>query len=212
MVVMGMAPSGACQVARGVQYQIMAMTAEVLRDLKVPQDDSWADTPAASRGNYSIEVSTEMRLSHLLILCAAVPLTSCATISQWTNLQSPQVEVAGIKLSSIGLSSGTFDVTLRVDNPNRVDLHGTALTATIDTKGSRFAEVDLSRAFDLPKGAAVPVVVPVTIQWSGAGAAIRELIGSGAVPYKIGGRVTVDTPIDPKGLDFSGSGSVAVIR
>ncbi|HET7040965.1 MAG TPA: LEA type 2 family protein [Gemmatimonadales bacterium] len=142
----------------------------------------------------------------------AASLSGCATISQWSTLQSPQVEVAGIKLTSIGLSSGTFDVTLRVNNPNRIDLHGTALTATIDTKESRFATVDLSRAFDLPKGAAVPVVVPVTIQWSGAGSAIRELIGSGAVPYRIGGRVTVDTPIGAKGLDFSGSGTVAVLR
>ena len=165
-----------------------------------------------TRDQLRLSAPAPLRLLYAAVICAAVPLSGCATVSQWTNLQSPQVEVAGIKLSSIGLSSGTFDVTLRVDNPNRVDLHGTALTATIDTKGSRFAEVDLSRAFDLPKGAAVPVVVPVTIQWSGAGAAIRELIGSGAVPYRIGGRVTVDTPIGPKGLDFSGSGTVAVLR
>ena len=145
-------------------------------------------------------------------LCAAVPLSGCATVSEWTHLSSPQVEVAGIRLASIGLTSGTFDVTLRVDNPNRIDLHGTALTATIDAKGNRFAEVDLSRAFDLPKGVAVPIVVPVTIQWSGANSAVRELIGSGAVPYRIGGRVTVDTPIGPKGLDFSASGTVSVVR
>ena len=153
-----------------------------------------------------------MRLPHLMLICAAAPLGGCATVSEWTHLSAPQVEVAGIKLSSIGLTSGTFDVTLRVDNPNRVDLHGTALTATIDAKGSRFAQVDLSRAFDLPKGAAVPIVVPVTIQWSGANSAVRELIGSGAVPYTIGGRVTVDTPIGAKGLDFSASGTVSVLR
>ena len=154
---------------------------------------------------------------HLRLLCAAtllssMPLSGCATFSEWTHLQAPQVAVAGIKLSSIGLTSGTFDVTLQVNNPNRVDLHGTALTATIDANGNRFAVVDLSRAFDLPKGTAVPIVVPVTVQWTGAGDVVRSVIGSGAVPYKIGGRVTVDTPVGPKGLDFSASGSVAVVR
>jgi len=155
-----------------------------------------------------------MRTNGLVLLsfCLPVYLSSCATVSEWTHLQAPQVEVAGIRLSSIGLSSGTFEVTLRVDNPNRVDLHGTALTATIDAKGSRFATIDLSRAFDLPKGSAVPIVIPVTIQWSGANSAVRELIGSGAVPYRMGGRVTVDTPIGAKGLDFSASGTVTVAR
>lgn len=153
-----------------------------------------------------------MRYHRLLIAVAAVSLAGCATISQWTNLQAPQVEVAGIKVASVGLTSGTFDVTLRVDNPNRVDLHGTALTATIDANGGRFAAIDLSRAFDLPKGEAVPIVVPVTIQWSGASSAIRQMVSSGSVPYTIGGRVTVDTPIGAKGLDFSKSGTVSVVR
>lgn len=153
-----------------------------------------------------------MRTLRLIIAVAAVSLAGCATISAWTNLQSPQVEVAGIRLKSLGLTSGTFDVTLRVNNPNSVTLDGTGLTATIDAKGSRFAQVDLTNAFSLPKGEAVSLVVPVQIQWSGANAAVRELIGAGSVPYRIGGRVTVNTPVGAKGLDFSSSGTVTVVR
>ena len=148
----------------------------------------------------------------LLATAAVVTLSGCATFNAWTNLVSPQVEVAGIKLASIGLTSGTFDVTLRVNNPNSVSLDGTGLTATIQAKGSPFAQVDLSRAFSLPKGEAVSLVVPVTVQWNGATAAVRELIGAGSVPYTIGGRVTVDTPIGARGLDFSTSGTVSVVR
>jgi LEA14-like dessication related protein len=153
-----------------------------------------------------------MRTYRLLIAVTAVSLAGCATISQWTNLQAPQVEVAGIRVASVGLTSGTFDVTLRVNNPNRVTLNGTALTATIDAKDRRFAQIDLSRAFTLPTGENVDLVVPVQITWSGAGAAARELIGAGSVPYRIGGRVTVETPIGAKGLDFSKSGTVTVVR
>ena len=153
-----------------------------------------------------------MRKLLLATACAAATLSGCATLNAWTNLQSPQVEVAAIKLVSIGLTSGTFDVTLRVNNPNSVTLDGTGLTATIDAKGSRFAQVDLSNAFTLPKGEAVSLVVPVLVQWSGATAAVRELIGAGSVPYTIGGRVTVDTPVGARGLDFSTSGTVSVVR
>lgn len=153
-----------------------------------------------------------MRRPLIAIVLAAVTLSGCAAINAWSNLQSPQVEVAGIKLASIGLTSGTFDVTLRVSNPNSVSLDGTGLTATIDAKGSRFAQVDLSNAFTLPKGEAVSMVVPVQIQWSGANSAIRELIGAGSVPYTIGGRVTVSTPIGARGLDFATSGTVSVVR
>ena len=153
-----------------------------------------------------------MRTPLLALAAAAVTLSGCAAINTWSNLQSPQVEVAGVKLSSIGLTSGTFDVTLRVNNPNSIDLNGTHLVATIDAKDQRFADIDLTQAFTLPKGMAVPVVVPVTIQWSGASGAVRQLIGAGAVPYKIGGRVTVDTPIGARGLDFSTSGTVSVVR
>jgi len=153
-----------------------------------------------------------MRKPLLALAAAAVTLSGCAAINTWSNLQSPQVEVAGIKLASIGLTSGTFDVTLRVNNPNSIDLNGTHLVATIDAKDQRFADIDLTQAFTLPKGMAVPVVVPVTIQWSGASGAVRQLIGAGAVPYKIGGRVTVDTPIGARGMDFSTSGTVSVVR
>lgn len=153
-----------------------------------------------------------MRKPIMAAIGAALLLAGCATVSQWTNLQAPRVEIAGIRLVSAGITSGTFDVTLRVDNPNNVALQGTALTATIDVKGTRFATVDLSRAFTLPKGDAVSLVVPATVQWSGAGSVVQELIGSGNVPYTIGGRVTVDTPIGARGLDFSGSGTVSVLR
>ncbi len=153
-----------------------------------------------------------MRSYRLLVAVAAVSLAGCATISQWTNLQSPQVEVAGIRVASVGLTSGTFDVTLRVNNPNRVTLNGTALTATIDARDRRFAQVDLSRAFTLPTGENVDLVIPVQVTWSGAGAAARELIGAGSVPYRLGGRITVETPIGVKGLDFSKSGTVSVVR
>lgn len=145
-------------------------------------------------------------------IIAAVPLSSCATMSAWANLQEPRVELEKIQVRSIGISSGTFDLTLRVDNPNEVDLDGTALTATVDVKGTRFAQADLSNAFTLPKGAAVSLVVPVQVSWNGAGAVAREIINSGTVPYALGGRVTVNTPIGAKGLDFHGSGNVRVAR
>jgi LEA14-like dessication related protein len=146
------------------------------------------------------------------LLLAGVLTGGCATMAAWANLQAPRVELERIQVRSIGISSGTFDLTLRVDNPNKVDLEGTALTATIDVKGARFAQADLSNAFTLPKGAAVSLVIPVTLSWSGAGAVAREVLNSGSVPYTLGGRATVNTPIGAKGLDFSGSGTVQVLK
>ena len=146
------------------------------------------------------------------VICAALPLSSCATMSAWANLQEPQVELERIQVRNIGITSGTFDLTLRVNNPNKVDLKGTHLTATVDVKGARFAQADLSNAFTLPKDSVVSLVIPVTVSWSGAGAVAREILNSGSVPYSLGGRVTVDTPLGPKGLDFHGSGTVQVAR
>jgi hypothetical protein len=37
-------------------------------------------------------------------------------------------------------------------------------------------------------------------------------MNKGAIPYTLGGRVMVDTPIGAKGLDFHGSGTVQVAR
>jgi LEA14-like dessication related protein len=157
-------------------------------------------------------MSATTRLAAGTALCGVLFVAGCATMAAWANLQAPRVELERIQVRSIGLSSGTFDLTLRVDNPNQVDLEGTALTATIDVKGARFAQADLSQAFTLPKGAAVSLVIPVTLSWSGAGAVAREVLNSGSVPYSLGGRVTVNTPVGAKGLDFSGSGAVQVMR
>jgi LEA14-like dessication related protein len=147
-----------------------------------------------------------------LSTCLTVYLSSCAAMSAWANLQPPQVELERIQVKSVGVTGGVFDVTLRVKNPNPVTLDGTGLTTTIDVKGSRFAQVDLSNAFSLPKGEAVSLVVPVLVSWSGAGAVARELLNTGSVPYQLGGRVTVNTPIGAKGLDFHGSGTVQVVK
>lgn len=106
------------------------------------------------------------------------------------------MEVATVELASLGLRGGTASLGLRVGNPNRFDLRVGRVEYSLEV-----GEPGRDETWQLlADGASVPeVLLPgedtvlvsleVPFTYEGLGAAVRSLLGSGAVGYRLRGRL-----------------------
>jgi LEA14-like dessication related protein len=125
----------------------------------------------------------------------------------------PAVKLHHLELKNVGVAGGTLDLVLAFDNPNKISVQGTSLTAGLDIENTHFGDVELSDAFTLAAKDTTLLTVPLRFTWSGVAAAARSVLDYGAVNYKITGRFNVLTPTCAEcEIPFSGEGSVPLLR
>lgn len=133
----------------------------------------------------------------------------CAGLGM-NKFQEPTLELTTVVIRGIGITGGSLDLMLDVNNPNNFDLKGTRLDLGLDVEGTHFGDVQLNDAFNLPKGKNTTVVVPLTFQWAGVGAAARSAMSYGTVKYDLKGTASLQTPFGLERVPFARSGSVAL--
>jgi LEA14-like dessication related protein len=119
-----------------------------------------------------------------------------------------------VQLRGVGITGGSLDVTLAVQNPNHFRLDATRLTYKVLMANDSItvASGALDKLFTVQEGATSDVTIPVDFTYNGLGAAGRSLLNTGAVAYHVMGDVTVGSavghftvPYDSKGR-FTTSG------
>jgi LEA14-like dessication related protein len=146
------------------------------------------------------------RIPGLLVL---IGVAGCAAFSR-ANFQDPQIELNSIAVRGIGLTGGTLDLMLDVTNPNSFDIKGTRIEVGLDVEGTHFGDVVLDDAFNLPQGQPTRVVIPLTFNWAGVGAAARSALSYGTVKYEMEGKAGIQTPWGVEQVPFKREGSVAL--
>jgi LEA14-like dessication related protein len=108
------------------------------------------------------------------------------------------VEIVGVELSSLGLSSGVAEVTLEVTNEGsrELDIRGFLYELEVQDIGEdgdwhKVAEGFFDHALSIPGKEIRTVSVPVPFEYSGLGAALRSFLAEGEVPYRISGEVWI---------------------
>ena len=127
-----------------------------------------------------------MRTLALRWVALATLLGACATLGV-PQFKDPDIQLNAIVVRGLGVTGGTMDLMLDVTNPNSFDLKGTRLQLGLDVEGTHFGDVELNDAFNLPKGVKTAVIVPMTFNWAGVGAAARSALSYGTVKYEIKG-------------------------
>jgi LEA14-like dessication related protein len=150
-----------------------------------------------------------VRFSKTVGLVALAGTMGCAALSM-AKFQEPTIELQTIIVRGLGLTGGTLDLQLEVTNPNSVDIKGTKLELGLDVEGTHFGDVELNDAFNLPKGQPTTVIVPMTFNWAGVGAAARSAFNHGTVKYGMKGVASLQTPWGVEKVPFSHDGSVAL--
>lgn len=134
-------------------------------------------------------------------------IAGCASLGALGGFKEPIVSFKDLRVRGLGLTGGSLDAYLSVYNPNGFRLDATRLTYRV-TVGDN-AEVGtgaLDSRFTVQNKDSTMVRIPIDFTYAGIGAAARQMMQSGSVPYNVAGDVTVTTPVGNFTVPYRGTG------
>jgi LEA14-like dessication related protein len=150
------------------------------------------------------------------MLLAALALTTLA--SGCTGFRKPTIELESVSLGSVGLTGGTLNVNLRVENPNPVgfradNLHYELFLRSPGSDASapqweRLAEGTYDEEIVIRARETRVVAVPVEFRLSQLGPAASSVMRSGRIDYRATGTVEVRAAGSRRTVPFSKTGNV----
>jgi len=147
------------------------------------------------------------KFAMLLTMSAALASAGCSTLGK-AAFKEPVVTLKQVQVRGLGLTGGSLDVTLAVQNPNHYRLDATRLTYKVAMAGDSItvASGAMDKLFTVQDGATSDVTIPVDFTYAGLGAAGRSLLNTGAVAYHVLGDVTVGSPVGNFTVPYSTTG------
>lgn len=150
---------------------------------------------------------------HRLMLgaaAAAIAITGACSALGKQAFQQPVVQLKDVQVQGVGLTGGNLAVKLNVYNPNGYRLDATRLTYNLvvgdNTNATNLATGVLDSQFTVQSGDSTTVTIPVAFTYTGIGAAGRQLLNTGGVPYRVNGDVTVGTVVGNFTVPYSSTG------
>lgn len=135
---------------------------------------------------FSLRTPPCLRVLILVLLCL---LVSCASLPHY---EAPRVNVAGIEpVKGEGMEL-RFNVKLRIQNPNTVEINYQGMMVDLMIDGSRIASGVSNQPGNVPAYGETVYTLPVTVSVLGAS---RQLIAflqkpqQTAIPYEISGKL-----------------------
>ena len=150
-------------------------------------------------------------MRRLVLSAATVAIAATAACSALGRqaFQQPVVQLKDVAVQGIGLTGGQLAVRLNVYNPNGFRLDATRLSYAVnigDNSPVNLATGTLDSRFTVNSGDSTTITIPVSFTYAGIGAAGRQLMQSGAVPYRVNGDVTVGTVVGNFTVPYSSTG------
>jgi LEA14-like dessication related protein len=148
-------------------------------------------------------------MRRVMVGAAAAAMALSAGCSMLGNaaFQQPVVNLRDVSVQGVGLTGGQLAVKLNVYNPNAYRLDATRLSYSVAVGDNvNLATGVLDSQFTVQSGDSTVVTIPVSFTYAGIGAAGRQLLNQGAVPYRVNGDVTVGTVVGNFTVPYSSTG------
>ena len=138
---------------------------------------------------------------------AVFAVAGCASLGLGGAFKEPIVNFKDLRVRGLGLTGGSLDAYLNVHNPNGFKLDATRLTYTVTVgDNAQVGTGALDSRFTVQDKDSTTIRIPLDFTYAGIGAAARQMMQSGAVPYTISGDVTVATPLGNFTRPYTGTG------
>jgi LEA14-like dessication related protein len=138
---------------------------------------------------------------------AVFAVAGCASLGAHGGFKEPIVSVKDLRVRGLGLTGGSLDAYLNVYNPNGFRLDATRLTYKVTVgNDAQLGTGVLDSRFTVQDKDSTTVRIPIDFTYAGIGAAARQMMQSGSVPYNVAGDVTVATPVGNFTVPYSGTG------
>ena len=143
------------------------------------------------------------RLRTLVLMIVLGAMAACSSMSR-----KPEVSLAGVELSGIGLVDQRFVIKLNVHNPNDIDLSLKALDFNVELDGKRFAHGVAAKPMIVPRQSDAVLEIQAVGSLVVLLQQLRELRKAGreTIPYRIFGVADADVV---GALSFDRRGEVA---
>ena len=129
-----------------------------------------------------------------------------------SSFKQPDITVSQVVVRGLGITGGTLDLLVRVDNPNNFNLRGTQLDAGFDVEQSHVGDIRYTSEFNVPSKGQTTLTLPIRFNWLGVGGAFRSLLGYGDLPYTIKGQATLDVSGTKMIVPFTREGRTPLTR
>ena len=134
-------------------------------------------------------------------------IAGCASLGALGGFKEPVVTFKDLRVRGLGLTGGSLDAYLNVYNPNGFKLDATRLTYAVSVgDNAQLGSGVLDSRFTVQDKDSTTVRIPIDFTYAGIGAAARQMMQSGSVPYNVTGDVTVATPVGNFTVPYSGTG------
>ena len=142
----------------------------------------------------------------LAVVAVAVTVAACSALGR-AAFQNPVVNLRDVRVLGLGTTGGQLELQLGVYNPNNYRLDATRLTYRLWVGDSvSVANGALDTQTTVQAGDSTIVRVPVAFTYAGVGAAAMQLLRTGTVTSRVGGDVTVGSPVGNFTVPYSASG------
>jgi LEA14-like dessication related protein len=134
-------------------------------------------------------------MKKLAVVAMALTMGACSTLGR-AAFQNPVVNLRDVRVLGLGTQGGELEVQLGVYNPNQYRLDATRLTYRVfvgDSVSVGSGAIDTQTT--VQAGDSTIVRVPISFSYAGVGAAAMQLMRTGSVSYRVGGDVTVASPV-----------------
>src|SRR4051794_18189996 len=150
-----------------------------------------------------IQRRTKLAAAALVIFAIA----GCASLGALGGFQQPVVNFKDLRVRGLGLTGGSVDAYLSVCNPNGFNLDATRLTYTVTVgDNAQLGTGALDSRFTVQNKDWTTIRIPIDFTYAGIGAAARQIMQSGSVPYNVTGDISVGTPVGNFTVPYSGTG------
>jgi LEA14-like dessication related protein len=141
------------------------------------------------------------------VALAVFAIAGCASLGALGGFREPIVSFKDLRVRGLGFSGGSLDAYLNVYNPNGFRLDATRLSYTVTVgDNAQLGTGVLDSRFTVQNDDSTTVRIPIDFTYAGIGAAARQMMQSGSVPYNVRGDVTVATPVGNFTVPYSGTG------
>ena len=136
---------------------------------------------------------------------AVFAIAGCATLGMG-GFKEPIVTFKDLRVRGLGITGGSIDAYLNIYNPNGFKLDATRLTYKVLVGENPLGTGVLDSRFTVQDKDSTTIRIPIDFTYAGVGAAGRQMMQSGSVPYTVTGDVTVGTPLGNYTVPYTGSG------
>lgn len=149
-----------------------------------------------------------------VISALAVPFAGCEKAGDILKevVQEPRVSLADFAIT--GISSDKLDLAakLAIDNPNPVGLRLSALDYSIELAGNRLFSGESDEGLEINPSGKSFTSIPISLGYGDVESVYNAVKGRDEIPYRLSGKVRLDTPIGELPIPYDVRGKLPVVR